>query len=61
MLSLLSIWSCCEILSKPKKHVKRYRDGGTSTKNKKPSFPHSSSSIEVPVNNVNIKVLIDTG
>jgi len=40
--------------------VKRYRDGDTSTKNKKPSLP-SSSSIHVPINHVLTTVLVDTG
>jgi len=46
-------------LSQPKKHLKRYRDNGTSRKKKKPSSFYSSS-IEVPVNNIITKVLVDT-
>jgi hypothetical protein len=47
-------------LSQPKKRLKRYRDGDTSTKKKKPSPPYSSS-INVPVNHIITKVLVDTG
>jgi transposase InsO family protein len=57
---MFSIWTYCQILSQPKKHLKRYQDGGTSRKKKKPS-PLYSSSIEVPVNNIITKVLVDTG
>ena len=47
-------------MSTSKKHVRRYRGGDISVRKKKPS-PLSSSSIEVPVNNVLTKVLVDTG
>ena len=57
---MLSFWSYCSILSQPKKRLRRYRDGDTSIKKKKPSFP-CSSSIEIPVNNILTKVLVDTG
>ena len=55
-----SIWSSCQTMPASKKHLRRYRDGGTSRKIKKPSSPYSSS-IEVPVNNIITKVLVDTG
>jgi hypothetical protein len=48
------------ILSSSKKRLRRYQDGGTSRKTKKPSLC-SSSSIHVLVNHVPIKVLVDTG
>jgi hypothetical protein len=48
-------------LSQSKKLLKRYQDGGTSTKKKKPSLSSTSSSIHVPVNHVPTKILVDTG
>jgi hypothetical protein len=60
MLRLLSVRTYCIALSTSKKHVRRYRGGDISVRKKKPS-PLSSSSIEVPVNNVLTKVLVDTG
>jgi transposase InsO family protein len=57
---MLSVWTHRQTLSQSKKHVKRYRDGNTSSTKKKPLTLHSSS-IQVPVNHVSTKVLIDTG
>lgn len=44
-----------------KKLPVRYSDGNTSLSHQTPSRPFSSSSIHVPVNNVLITVLVDTG
>lgn len=49
-------------LSDSKKHLKEYRDGDISSDSRNPSFRSpSSSSIQVPVNNVLTTVLVDTG